>query len=247
MFERFTDSSRAVLTVAQEEARLLNHEFIGTEHLLLGLLHQGDSIGGEALAALGIELEPARHEVTVIVGTGSKVPKGSPPFTPRAKKVLELSLREALQLGHKYIGTEHILLGLTREGEGAAVQVLVKLGVDLEAVRQRVIGLIQGRPGRGGIETPGTAFARRPAMRTVSVHRTPGQERTDPEGSHEVRLLEPHCPGCRADLTTAARFRTVSVPPDPAATGQQPMTTIVVYCSGCGDALHMFRADDGEA
>jgi ATP-dependent Clp protease ATP-binding subunit ClpA len=241
MFERFTDSSRAVLTVAQEEARLLNHDFIGTEHLLLGLLHQGDSIGGQALASLGVELEPARHEVTVIVGTGSKVPKGSPPFTPRAKKVLELSLREALQLGHKYIGTEHILLGLTREGKGAAVQVLVNLGVNLEAVRQEVIGLIQNRPERGGIETPVDAFARRPTMRTVRVHRTTG------EGGHEGPMLEPHCPGCRADLTTAARFRTMAVPPDPAAAGQQPMVTVVVYCSGCGDALHMFQAAAGGA
>jgi ATP-dependent Clp protease ATP-binding subunit ClpC len=246
MFERFTDSSRAVLTVAQEEARLLNHDFIGTEHLLLGLLHQGDSIGGQALAALGIELERARHEVTVSVGTGSKVPKGSPPFTPRAKKVLELSLREALQLGHKHIGTEHILLGLIREGEGAAVRVLANLGVNLETVRQRVIDLIAVRAERGGIEPRG-AFARRPAMRTVGVHRTPGQEKTNPEGRDEVGSLEPHCPGCHADLTVAARFRTISVPPDPADETALAMATIVVYCSACGAALHMFGADDGAA
>jgi ATP-dependent Clp protease ATP-binding subunit ClpA len=237
--------------VAQEEARLFNHDFIGTEHLLLGLLHQGDSIGGQALASLGIELEPARHEVTIIVGTGSKVPKGAPPFTPRAKKVLELSLREALHLGHKYIGTEHILLGLTREGEGAAVQIFANLGVNLETVRQRVIDLIPGRAERGGTETPGATFARRPVMRTVNVLRTSGQETTSPEGSQEVRMLEPHCPGCRADLTTAARFRTISVPPDvppdPAEEGQAPMATTVVYCGACGAALHMFQADGGAA
>jgi ATP-dependent Clp protease ATP-binding subunit ClpA len=247
MFERFTDSSRAVLTVAQEEARHFNHDFIGTEHLLLGLLHQGDSIGGQALASLGIELEPARHEVTVIVGTGSKVPKGSPPFTPRAKKVLELSLREALQLGHKYIGTEHILLGLIREGDGAAVRVLANLDVDLTTVRQTVIDLIPGQAERARREIPGATFARRPVMRTVGVHRTPDQQSADPEGSRDVQVLEPHCPGCRADLTTAARYRTMSVAPDPAEEGEPPMATIVVYCGACGAALHMFEAGDGTA
>jgi len=139
MFERFTDRARRVLVLAQEEARLLNHSFIGTEHILLGLIHEGEGVGAKALESLGISLEAVRAKVAETIGPAGSGPKGSPPFTPRAKKVLELSLREALQLGHNYIGTEHILLGLVREGEGVAAQVLVSLGADLTRVRQQVI------------------------------------------------------------------------------------------------------------
>jgi ATP-dependent Clp protease ATP-binding subunit ClpC len=147
VFERFTDRARRVLVLAQEEARLLNHGFIGTEHILLGLIHEGDGIAAQALESLAISLEAVRDRVEEAVGpAGSTAPTGSPPFTPRAKKVLELSLREALQLGHNYIGTEHILLGLVREGEGVAAQVLVSLGADLLRVRATVIELLADYP-----------------------------------------------------------------------------------------------------
>jgi ATP-dependent Clp protease ATP-binding subunit ClpC len=149
MFERFTDRARRVVVLAQEEARMLNHNYIGTEHILLGLIHEGEGVAAKALESLGISLEAVRSQVEEIIGQGQAAPTGHIPFTPRAKKVLELSLREALQLGHNYIGTEHILLGLIREGEGVAAQVLQKLGADLNRVRQQVIQLLQGYAGKG--------------------------------------------------------------------------------------------------
>ncbi len=148
MFERFTDRARRVVVLAQEEARMLNHNYIGTEHILLGLIHEGEGVAAKALESLGISLEAVRQQVEEIIGQGQHAPSGHIPFTPRAKKVLELSLREALQLGHNYIGTEHILLGLIREGEGVAAQVLVKLGADLNRVRQQVIQLLHGYQGK---------------------------------------------------------------------------------------------------
>ncbi|MDQ0649526.1 ATP-dependent Clp protease ATP-binding subunit ClpC [Microbacterium natoriense] len=148
MFERFTDRARRVVVLAQEEAKMLNHNYIGTEHILLGLIHEGEGVAAKALESLGISLDAVREQVQDIIGQGQQQPTGHIPFTPRAKKVLELSLREALQLGHNYIGTEHILLGLIREGEGVAAQVLVKLGADLNKVRQQVIQLLSGAPGR---------------------------------------------------------------------------------------------------
>ncbi|MDX6325980.1 MAG: ATP-dependent Clp protease ATP-binding subunit ClpC, partial [Nocardioidaceae bacterium] len=148
MFERFTDRARRVVVLAQEEARMLSHNYIGTEHILLGLIHEGEGVAAKALESLGISLEAVRAQVEEIIGQGQQAPSGHIPFTPRAKKVLELSLREALQLGHNYIGTEHILLGLIREGEGVAAQVLVKLGADLNRVRQQVIQLLSGFQGK---------------------------------------------------------------------------------------------------
>jgi ATP-dependent Clp protease ATP-binding subunit ClpC len=148
MFERFTDRARRVVVLAQEEARMLNHNYIGTEHILLGLIHEGEGVAAKALESLGISLDGVRGQVEEIIGQGQQAPSGHIPFTPRAKKVLELSLREALQLGHNYIGTEHILLGLIREGEGVAAQVLVKLGADLNRVRQQVIQLLSGYSGK---------------------------------------------------------------------------------------------------
>src|SRR5664280_1939115 len=148
MFERFTDRARRVVVLAQEEARMLNHNYIGTEHILLGLIHEGEGVAAKALESLGISLEGVRSQVEEIIGQGQSAPSGHIPFTPRAKKVRELSLREALQLGHNYIGTEHILLGLIREGEGVAAQVLVKLGADLNRVRQQVIQLLSGYQGK---------------------------------------------------------------------------------------------------
>ena len=148
MFERFTDRARRVIVLAQDEAKLLNHNFIGTEHILLGLIHEGEGVAAKALESLGIALEAVREQVEEIIGQGQQVPTGHIPFTPRAKKVLELSLREALQMNHNYIGTEHILLGLIREGEGVAAQVLIKLGADLNRVRNTVLQLITGYQGR---------------------------------------------------------------------------------------------------
>jgi hypothetical protein len=142
MFERFTDRARRVVVLAQEEAGLLNHDYIGTEHILLGLIHEQEGVAARALTELGISLETIRVEVVEIIGRGETAPTGHIPFTPRSKKVLELSLREALQLGHNYIGTEHILLGLIREGEGVGAQVLVKLGGSLDRVRQEVIRVL---------------------------------------------------------------------------------------------------------
>ncbi|MBT8197756.1 MAG: ATP-dependent Clp protease ATP-binding subunit [Acidimicrobiia bacterium] len=150
MFERFTDRARRVVVLAQEEARLLNHSYIGTEHILLGLIHEGEGVAARSLESMGISLESVRSQVVEIIGQGSQAPSGHIPFTPRAKKVLELSLREALQLGHNYIGTEHILLGLIREGEGVAAQVLQKLGAELHKVRQTVIQLLSGVQGEEG-------------------------------------------------------------------------------------------------
>src|ERR1035441_1109006 len=148
MFERFTDRARRVVVLAQEEARMLNHNYIGTEHVLLGLIHEGDGVAAKALESLGISHEAVRQKVEETIGAAGTAPSGSPPFTPRAKKVLELSLREALQLGHSYIGTEHMLLGLVREGEGVAAQVLQSLGADLPRVRQQVIQLLSGYQGK---------------------------------------------------------------------------------------------------
>ena len=148
MFERFTDGSRRVVVLAQDEARRLNHDYIGTEHILLGLIREGDGVAARTLESLGISLDAVRQQVEEIIGRGQQAPSGHIPFTPRAKKVLELSLRESLQLGHDYIGTEHILLGLIREGDGVAAQVLVKLGADLNRVRLQVVQLLHGYQGQ---------------------------------------------------------------------------------------------------
>src|SRR6266699_2806024 len=164
MFERFTDRARRVVVLAQEEARMLNHNYIGTEHILLGLIHEGEGVAEKALESLNISLDAVRQQVEEIIGQGQAAPTGHIPFTPRAKKVLELSLREALQLGHNYIGTEHILLGLIREGEGVAAQVLVKLGADLNKVRQQVIQLLNGYQAK---EPAGTASEATPSTSLV--------------------------------------------------------------------------------
>jgi Clp amino terminal domain, pathogenicity island component len=151
MFERFTDRARRVIVLAQEEARMLNHSYIGTEHILLGLAHEGDGVAAKVLESLGISLDAMRQQVEEIIGQGQQAPSGHIPFTPRAKKVLELSLREAVQLGHSHIGTEHLLLGLIREGDGVAAQVLVQDGADLDRVRQQVTHLLHEHQG----EEPG--------------------------------------------------------------------------------------------
>jgi ATP-dependent Clp protease ATP-binding subunit ClpC len=144
VFERFTDRARRVIVLAQEEARMLNHNYIGTEHVLLGLLHEGEGVAYQTLTTLDISLDTVREKVEEIIGVGQKAPSSHIPFTPRAKKVLELSLREALDMGHNYIGTEHILLGLLREGDGVAAQVLVNLGATLAKVRREVLKAVEG-------------------------------------------------------------------------------------------------------
>jgi ATP-dependent Clp protease ATP-binding subunit ClpA len=192
MFERFTDRARRVVVLAQEEARHLGHNWIGTEHILLGLISDREGVASKVLEDLGISLGAVRAEVELIIGQGDKRPGSHIPFTPRAKKVLELSLREALQLGHNYIGTEHILLGLIREGEGVGAQVLVKLGADLSVVRQGVIQQLGGYTGRRrGGGAPGAMF-QPPRHETPAVTRGAVEARRlaggSPVGSHHYLL-----------------------------------------------------------
>jgi ATP-dependent Clp protease ATP-binding subunit ClpC len=157
VFERFTERARQVVVFAQDEARVLKHNYIGTEHLLLGLLREEEGLAARALESLEITIEEVRAEVARIVGQGYEVTAGQIPFTPRAKKVLELSTREARTLGHRYIGTEHILLGIVRENEGVASQILLDLGADAETVRNRLIEMLSG-PGRRPVQTGRTAL-----------------------------------------------------------------------------------------
>jgi ATP-dependent Clp protease ATP-binding subunit ClpC len=145
MFERFTDRARRVVVLAQNEARDLGHNYIGTEHILLALIDEGEGVAAKALEAQGIDQDAARQRVEEVIGRGRGASEGHIPFTPRAKKVLELSRREALQLGHHYIGTEHILLGVLSEGEGVGAQVLVGFGADLDDTREQVIQILHGR------------------------------------------------------------------------------------------------------
>jgi ATP-dependent Clp protease ATP-binding subunit ClpC len=184
LFERFTDRARRVTVLAQEEARMLNHNYIGTEHVLLGLIHEGDGVACKALESLGLSLTGIRDQVNEIIGLGQQAtPSGHIPFTPRAKKVLELSLREALQMGHNYIGTEHILLGLIREGEGVGCQVLVRLGADLVTVRQQVIQILSGYSGQQRHDEPRFGDTAHTRSRTA-------QEAEMMEQIREVRRLK---------------------------------------------------------
>jgi ATP-dependent Clp protease ATP-binding subunit ClpC len=217
-FERFTDRARRVLTLAQEEARLLGHSFIGTEHILLGLMREGEGVAAEAIGSFGISLEAARAKICEYVGSvpvSAGVSRGSPPFTPRAKKVLELSLREALQLGDHSIDTHHILLGLLREGEGVAAQALVSLGADLGVARHRVVELM-----------------------TASG---PRDVRRGDRPSGAPKRPAPLCPQCRASLVDAARFRRMEVASAPDDDHEEPMSIVMVFCSRCGTTLEMFR------
>jgi ATP-dependent Clp protease ATP-binding subunit ClpC len=184
MFERFTNRARTTVVYAQEEARQLRHNYIGTEHILLGLIREGEGLAAQVLAGLGVSLPNVRGQVEEIIGRGDEEPTGHIPFTPRAKKVLELSLREALQLGHNYIGTEHILLGLIREGEGVAAQVLVRLGADLRRVRQEVSRTL-ARVREGGVLDEPPARRRTPAAAEVvaAAERLAGGS---PMGSHHL-------------------------------------------------------------
>ena len=174
MFERFTDGARQVVVFAQQEARELNHSYIGTEHLLLGLMRDAEGVAAQALRELEIRQDVVREQVTEIVGRGERPPSGHIPFTPRAKKVLELSLREALQFGHNYIGTEHILLGLVREGDGVAAHVLVDLGADLMTVRAEVVKLLREAPESQDLPGEGPEVQAPQPGRTTRVARSSG-------------------------------------------------------------------------
>jgi ATP-dependent Clp protease ATP-binding subunit ClpA len=233
VFERFTDRARRVVVLAQEEARMLNHNYIGTEHILLGLIREGEGVAARALEALQIPLDHVRRAVEETVGQGREAPAGHIPFTPRAKKVLELSLREALQLGHNYIGTEHVLLGLIQEGEGVAAEVLRKLGADLDRVRQTVIQLLSGySPGPGD----------RPPDRPHRFERGP----RGPIGPGDVRRAQallstaeareedyPLCPNCSASLAESAGVRTREVLSD----RESAQVIKIAYCAACGITL----------
>jgi ATP-dependent Clp protease ATP-binding subunit ClpA len=181
MFERFTDRARRVVVLAQEEARMLEHNYIGTEHLLLALIHEGEGVAAKALRALDVDLDTLRREVEALVGRGQQPALGHIPFTPQAKKVLELSLRESVRLGHDYIGTEHLLLGLVREGDGPAAQVLAQRGIELNTVRQEVIRLLHGYEVREGRRGRRVAWAR--------PGRPGGEGGTLEEILHQLRLL----------------------------------------------------------
>jgi ATP-dependent Clp protease ATP-binding subunit ClpA len=178
MFERFTDRARRVVVLAQEEARMLGHDYIGTEHLLLALIHEGEGVAAKALLALDVDLDTLRREVEALVGRGQQATSGHIPFTPRAKKVLELALRESVQLGHDYIGTEHLLLGLVRGGEGPAAEVLQQRGIELNTVRQEVIRLLHGHQGGEGR-----------SRRRVARARSGGEGTMLEEISHQLQLL----------------------------------------------------------
>ena len=173
---------------------VVDHTYIGTEHILLGLIHEGEGVAAKALESLGISLEAVRSQVEEIIGQGGSSPSGHIPFTPRAKKVLELSLREALQLGHNYIGTEHILLGLIREGEGVAAQVLVKLGADLSRVRQQVIQLLSGYQGPAG-RTEGGSSSTAGANVAARRRRTRPATRATARSSTSSAATSPSWPG----------------------------------------------------
>jgi ATP-dependent Clp protease ATP-binding subunit ClpC len=219
MFERFTDRARRVVVLAQEESRMLNHNYVGTEHILLGLVHEGEGVAAQALQGLGVSLEEVRRRVEEIIGEGDRRPTGHIPFTSRAKRVLELSLRESVQLGQKYIGTEHILLGLIAEGEGVAAQVMQQMGVDLDRARAAVIQFVSGyAPSAVAAEAFGRAAG--------GVVPTPGD--IEP-ASHEGA----RCPSCRASLAEAAAIATVTAADDE---GEASLIR-VLYCRACSAAL----------
>jgi ATP-dependent Clp protease ATP-binding subunit ClpA len=233
VFERFTDRARQVVVLAQEQARIRGDSFIGTEHLLLGLIEDGECVACRVLTSLEVDLAELRGYIETRVGTGDAPTSGNAPFTPAAKKVLELSLREAISLGHNYIGTEHILLGLIRQGDGLAAQALKELGARQDAVRQRVAELVSGielTPSRIPSEEAETRPRRgilRSAFR-VEHQRTPsaaGRETPDPQ-------TWPLCPRCRSSLAETARYRVLDVSPH--EEGDEARAVPFAFCSKCG-------------
>jgi ATP-dependent Clp protease ATP-binding subunit ClpC len=232
MFERFTDRARRVVVLAQDEARELGHGYIGTEHLLLGLFREEGGVAARALASLGTSLDGIREQVVDVVGTGGGAPPGHVPFTARAKKILELSLREARQMGHDYIGTEHILLGIVREGEGVAAQVLQREGLTPEAVRSAVTETLAGYTS----EAVGTAGFRPSGW----IGRRPRGLVTEP--GPPSRASGPKCSSCGADLSQLAAYRTITALAEDVATRD----VVVVYCTSCGSVIAGRLVDDPE-
>jgi ATP-dependent Clp protease ATP-binding subunit ClpA len=215
VFERFTDRARRVVVLAQQEARMLNHNYIGTEHILLALIHEREGVAAKALEVLNISLEGARQQVEEIVGKGEVPAVGHIPFTPRAKKVLELAFREAMQLGHDYIGTEHILLGLIREGEGVGAEVLQGLGADLNRVRQTVIQLLSGY--------------------TSGIGEGVLTESEQTGLWHPTKRGLPRCPSCGRPLEGELRYRRMLAASRDA--DEDPVSVRIFFCGRCGTAL----------
>jgi len=205
MFERFTNRARRVLVLAQEEARLLGHGFLGTEHILLGILHEGEGSGGRALESLGVPLVVVRSKVAEVIGPSGGSVTGSPPFTPRAKKVLELSLRETLALGHKDIATGHLLLGIIEEGEGVGAQVLAQIGIDAGRLRREVLAILPGDEGAVG-ESPAA-----------------------PEP-----WAAPVCGRCGSPLAGSALYRSIEAAAGPGEDDEGPKSITVFCCARCG-------------
>ena len=212
VFERFTDRARRALVLAQEESRLLSHSVIGTEHLLLGLIAENEGVAATALKSFDISLATTRTRVEELIGLAATAPTQSPQFTPRVKKVFELSLREALDMGHSYIGTEHLLLGLIQEGEGVAIQVLHSFEVDIHHLRRNVVEHLSG-------------------------HET--AQSGEGAGGMSQSAAEPRCTGCRSQLSETARFRSIEIPPT--TPSPSPITVEVVFCNRCGSVFGTFR------
>jgi hypothetical protein len=236
MFERFTDRARRVVALSQDEARALDHDYIGTEHLLLGLIREEDGVAARALMSLGVSFEVIESQVVEVVGRGPGQPTGHIPFTPRAKKILELALREAQQLGHAYIGTEHILLGIVREGEGVAAQVLQHQGLTLETVREAVIQVLAGQTSEA-VESAGF----RPVAGWTS-HLPRGAPWWFARRRRAEGPLSPTCPTCGGDLAGTAAARTIRVPAEEGA-----MRAVeLVFCNRCGSTITgQVLPDDG--
>jgi ATP-dependent Clp protease ATP-binding subunit ClpC len=234
MFERFTDRARRVVVLAQDEARDLGHAYIGTEHLLLGLIRERDGVAARALVSLGVSPAAIRQQVVEAVGKGGGQPPGHIPFTPRAKKILELALRESRQLGHEYIGTEHILLGIVREREGVAAQVLQYQGLTLEVVRQSVIQILSGYSNEA-VEAAGfrptagwTGSLPAGPLRRFGRRRRPGPQ-------------PPACSTCGGELAETAAFRILTVR---AEESDETRDVVVVFCTHCGSTI-AGRVGDG--
>jgi len=208
MFERFSDRGRRVVVLAQEEARALNHDYIGTEHILLGLLAEPDGVASRALRGMRVDLSTARRRVEEIIGRGQVPAHGREPFTPRAKKVFEYSLREAIELKHDHIGTEHLLLALLREGEGVACQVLTQLGVGFDAARDVVIDILGGSQPKDGGDSP--------------------------DVTAEQQIGEPLCPVCQARLIESASYRVLEVAEHG---GEGHRRVLFLFCLRCGTAI----------
>ncbi len=223
MFERFSDRARRAVVLAQEEARMLNHNYIGTEHLLLGLIHEGEGAAARVLDSFEVDLDRVRSLVKEMVGPGGGRPVlGHIPFTPRAKKVLELSLRESRDLGHGDIGTEHLLLGLIREGDGVGAQVMERVGLRLPEVRQAVVEVV----GAAG----GAAAQPEFAEGEISPEEFIIEQAPQPGGPISAR-----CPWCDRPLEEVAVHRTLSAPAD--EEGGEPVNVRVLFCKSCGGTL----------